>query len=153
MALFSELHAEGMTLILVTHDLEVAARPRVVTVKDGFIVSDVKIRRRHNSTMTTMPPLFSSRSFSPPPESTSPESTSPGVDAHYRSFRHLCDAVDIALSQHPEIGDSSAAYERSNLATLRAKLDRFRFSRCSTQELWVKSGIGAASQDSFSGGL
>lgn len=43
MALFSELHAEGMTLILVTHDLEVAARaPRVVTVKDGFIVSDVK---------------------------------------------------------------------------------------------------------------
>lgn len=39
--LFQELNAEGLTLILVTHDLEVAAEARRrVTFRDGLIVSD-----------------------------------------------------------------------------------------------------------------
>ncbi len=43
MSLFDELHREGQTLILVTHEDEIAQHcHRVVTIKDGNIVSDVK---------------------------------------------------------------------------------------------------------------
>ena len=41
--LFEELKAEGTTLIMVTHDMEVAARAhRIVEVRDGRIVADYK---------------------------------------------------------------------------------------------------------------
>jgi putative ABC transport system ATP-binding protein len=41
MDLLAELHAEGLTLILVTHDPTVAARgTRLITVRDGRIVED-----------------------------------------------------------------------------------------------------------------
>jgi putative ABC transport system ATP-binding protein len=41
MALFETLHQNGLTLIIVTHDVEVAARARrVVTIRDGEILSD-----------------------------------------------------------------------------------------------------------------
>jgi putative ABC transport system ATP-binding protein len=41
MELFSELHREGMTVVLVTHDPNIAAyAQRTVTFKDGTIVSD-----------------------------------------------------------------------------------------------------------------
>ena len=41
MHLLAELHAEGLTLILVTHDPNVAARAdRLITVKDGILVRD-----------------------------------------------------------------------------------------------------------------
>jgi putative ABC transport system ATP-binding protein len=41
MDLLCELHAEGLTLVLVTHDPNVAARAdRLITVKDGRIVAD-----------------------------------------------------------------------------------------------------------------
>jgi putative ABC transport system ATP-binding protein len=44
MELLSELHAEGLTLILVTHDSTVAARgTRLITVRDGRIVEDVPL--------------------------------------------------------------------------------------------------------------
>ena len=37
-----KLHAEGRTVILITHDPEVAAKARrIVTISDGHIVSDV----------------------------------------------------------------------------------------------------------------
>jgi putative ABC transport system ATP-binding protein len=43
MDLFSALHADGMTVVLVTHEAEIARyAPRVVTFKDGTILSDVK---------------------------------------------------------------------------------------------------------------
>ncbi len=43
MALFEELHSQGMTLIVVTHDLDIAHQAhRVVTLKDGKILSDVQ---------------------------------------------------------------------------------------------------------------
>ena len=41
MELFGDLHAEGMTLLLVTHDAKVASyAERTVTFQDGRIVSD-----------------------------------------------------------------------------------------------------------------
>ena len=41
MDLLCELHREGMTLILVTHDPTVAARAdRLITVRDGDLVGD-----------------------------------------------------------------------------------------------------------------
>jgi putative ABC transport system ATP-binding protein len=44
MDLLAELHHEGLTLILVTHDSTVAARgTRLITVRDGRIVEDVQL--------------------------------------------------------------------------------------------------------------
>ena len=41
MALFEELHQQGMTLIVVTHDMDIASQAqRIVTLKDGQIISD-----------------------------------------------------------------------------------------------------------------
>ncbi len=41
LALFDELHQQGMTVLVVTHDMDVAARAeRIVTLSDGEIVSD-----------------------------------------------------------------------------------------------------------------
>jgi putative ABC transport system ATP-binding protein len=48
LALFHELHRQGMTLIVVTHDMHVAAQAeRIVTLMDGRILSDE--RNRHAS--------------------------------------------------------------------------------------------------------
>jgi putative ABC transport system ATP-binding protein len=44
-ALLEELHREGMTLVVVTHSLEIATRAgRVVTFRDGRVVSDAASR-------------------------------------------------------------------------------------------------------------
>jgi putative ABC transport system ATP-binding protein len=44
MGLLAELHAEGLTLILVTHDPNVAAEAdRLITVKDGHLVGDERL--------------------------------------------------------------------------------------------------------------
>lgn len=41
MAMFAELHAEGATIILVTHDMDIARKAsRVVRILDGLVVSD-----------------------------------------------------------------------------------------------------------------
>lgn len=41
MALFEELHQQGMTLIVVTHDMDIARQAqRIVTLKDGQVISD-----------------------------------------------------------------------------------------------------------------
>jgi putative ABC transport system ATP-binding protein len=41
MALFEELHAQGMTIVVVTHDPQVARRAkRIISLSDGQIVSD-----------------------------------------------------------------------------------------------------------------
>jgi putative ABC transport system ATP-binding protein len=44
MDLLSELHREGLTLVLITHDPTVAARAdRLITVKDGEVVADERL--------------------------------------------------------------------------------------------------------------
>jgi putative ABC transport system ATP-binding protein len=41
LALFDQLHAQGRTIVLITHELEVAQRARrIVFVRDGLIQSD-----------------------------------------------------------------------------------------------------------------
>ena len=43
--LFDELHAQGLTLVVVTHEHSVADRAaRVITVSDGAVISDVRMR-------------------------------------------------------------------------------------------------------------
>lgn len=43
MTLFEELHQQGMTLIIVTHDMDIASQAeRIVTIKDGEIIRDEK---------------------------------------------------------------------------------------------------------------
>jgi putative ABC transport system ATP-binding protein len=45
MALFEKLHSDGNTIILVTHEPDIAERAhRVITIRDGEIESDKKIR-------------------------------------------------------------------------------------------------------------
>jgi putative ABC transport system ATP-binding protein len=45
MALFEKLHEEGNTIILVTHEADIAARAhRVITIRDGSIESDERTR-------------------------------------------------------------------------------------------------------------
>ena len=47
LALFDELHQQGITLIVVTHDMGVAARAeRIVTLRDGVVVDDYLTKDR-----------------------------------------------------------------------------------------------------------
>jgi putative ABC transport system ATP-binding protein len=47
MSIFQDLHAEGITLILVTHDPDIARHAeRVISVRDGKIISDVMVEDR-----------------------------------------------------------------------------------------------------------
>ena len=44
MKILSELHADGISVIIVTHEADIAARAdRIVTMRDGFIVSDTGV--------------------------------------------------------------------------------------------------------------
>jgi putative ABC transport system ATP-binding protein len=50
MALFQELNEQGITVVLVTHELEVAQyAKRVVEVRDGRIIRDHAVRNRRNA--------------------------------------------------------------------------------------------------------
>jgi putative ABC transport system ATP-binding protein len=45
MSLFEKLHEEGNTIILVTHEHDIAARAhRIITIRDGIIESDEKVK-------------------------------------------------------------------------------------------------------------
>ncbi|MEJ8546357.1 ABC transporter ATP-binding protein [Brevibacillus borstelensis] len=47
MAMFQELHAQGVTIILVTHELDIAQHAeRIVTFKDGVIMKDERVEER-----------------------------------------------------------------------------------------------------------
>jgi putative ABC transport system ATP-binding protein len=50
LALFDELHQQGITLVVVTHDMGVASRAgRVVTLRDGVVVEDRQAITRESS--------------------------------------------------------------------------------------------------------
>jgi ABC-type lipoprotein export system ATPase subunit len=47
LALFERLHREGNTIVLITHDRDVAAHAqRVIVLRDGRVESDVEQARR-----------------------------------------------------------------------------------------------------------
>ncbi len=49
MAIFDSLHAEGQTIIVVTHEHHIAARcKRVIRLRDGLVVSDVRNSSRRD---------------------------------------------------------------------------------------------------------
>jgi putative ABC transport system ATP-binding protein len=50
MALFQELNEQGITVVLVTHESEVAQyAKRIVEVRDGRIIRDHPVEGRHNA--------------------------------------------------------------------------------------------------------
>src|SRR5688500_15029854 len=66
----------------------------------------------------------------------------------------LAEAVELALRTDPQLGAAEVARDRSELAVLRAQLDRVSFTvDAQVQELWAKSNIGGDREDSFDGGL
>lgn len=51
LALFDDLHHQGITMVVVTHDMGVASRAeRVVTLRDGVIIEDRKVSERTEGT-------------------------------------------------------------------------------------------------------
>ncbi|MBB3387842.1 macrolide transport system ATP-binding/permease protein [Rhizobium sp. BK275] len=49
--ILKELHADGHTIIMVTHDMQVAANAdRIIEIRDGKILSDRRFRERQNGT-------------------------------------------------------------------------------------------------------
>jgi len=62
MALLDELHQQGLTILLVTHDLKIADHAeRKITLSDGKIVED--LRQRENETGTAPSPSTGQRSM------------------------------------------------------------------------------------------
>ncbi|WP_406870835.1 MacB family efflux pump subunit [Thioclava sp. 'Guangxiensis'] len=56
MALLQELHAEGHTVIIVTHDPEIAAQTeRVIEIRDGRIIDDTRKVPHHSGARITPP--------------------------------------------------------------------------------------------------
>jgi len=54
MQIFHELHAEGITIILVTHEMDVAVQAeRMIHMKDGKIVDDTAVDDRHREQILT----------------------------------------------------------------------------------------------------
>jgi putative ABC transport system ATP-binding protein len=63
MALFQRLSAAGMTIVLVTHEPDIAAyASRVLVIRDGRVVSD----RRQIPVQPALPPANSNAAISPP---------------------------------------------------------------------------------------
>lgn len=54
MELFEELHQQGMTLVVVTHDMDVAQQAqRIITLRDGQIISDTQNQLAQRDRQTT----------------------------------------------------------------------------------------------------
>ncbi len=66
----------------------------------------------------------------------------------------LDEAVELALGTDPTVGAARIVRDRSQLAVLRAQLDRFSLKvDAQLQELWTQSNIGGDQEGAFTGGL
>jgi putative ABC transport system ATP-binding protein len=64
MDIFHELHAAGMTIILVTHETDIAVQAqRMIAMRDGNIIEDTAIDDRRREQMLAMTLEVSQRSF------------------------------------------------------------------------------------------
>jgi putative ABC transport system ATP-binding protein len=64
MDIFHELHAAGMTIILVTHEMDIAVQAqRMIAMRDGNIIEDSAIDDRRREQMLAMTLETSQRSF------------------------------------------------------------------------------------------
>jgi putative ABC transport system ATP-binding protein len=58
LSLFAELHRQGQTIIMVTHEADVARHAkRIVRMKDGKVLSDLRVENDAISQPTVIPPL------------------------------------------------------------------------------------------------
>lgn len=56
LTLFDELHEQGITLVVVTHDMGVARRSeRIITLKDGLVISDHPNRKQQSAPQNDQP--------------------------------------------------------------------------------------------------
>jgi putative ABC transport system permease protein len=146
LALLEELHAEGATIVVITHDLELAARfPRQVQVRDGRIVADMRTPdlgrspRRHGGAdetraQSTRPQLASSlpsdRSRRSRPMTTlTPATLRPadlarvaGVGLRTRLLRAALSALGIAIGVAAIV--AVLGLSASSQAGLLAEIDR-----------------------------
>ena len=54
MALFQELHAEGVTFLIVTHESEISRyAERIVELRDGRVTRDIPVHDRHEAPKDT----------------------------------------------------------------------------------------------------
>lgn len=123
LALFEELHAKGQTIIVITHDPQVAARAaRRIVLKDGRVIEDVVQRQ---SAHVSQPP--------PPPEHVS---VSQGFVA--RAFERARRSVKVVQSA---LGDLAAHRLRSALTGLGLMIG--------VTSILVISGLGTLVQNVF----
>ena len=79
MNLFGQLHRQGMTLIVVTHDMDIAARAsRIVTLRDGVIISDERVEPGGDGLPETVAPSINGKEDG---SSTVETSAAPTTDA------------------------------------------------------------------------
>ena len=195
MALFCELHRGGMTVVLVTHEPQVAAyAERIIRFRDGRIVVDGSTRaesylearslfiaicifkkgaatwvagmatlleliaqaqaepRRQEPMANTERPSRATTARRPRvlrsckahrPQSLPRHRTCP--ESHAIRTLGLREAIELALRGDPSVASAVATRERSDLAILRAQLDRFSI-RVDTflTEQWRASNLGGS---------
>ncbi len=92
MRILQELHAEGHTIILVTHDPKVAAHAeRVIEISDGRIISDVRKSQAQNEAQTA-------QSSTALPPAAAPSKTTPASPAPQREWAGLIGRLQEAFN-------------------------------------------------------
>ena len=85
MGLLGELHREGLTVILVTHDKEIGATAqRRIEVRDGQIVADERLQTPTNGYAPATAPSPSPQAYPPPPANAPPPTVSSATPAPAR---------------------------------------------------------------------
>ena len=99
MDIFHELHAEGITVILVTHEMDIATQAqRVIHMKDGLVVEDSRVSQTMRDSARLAVDLVSTRP--PSPSASTPPMVPPTVPA--------ADGDVSRRDPHPEIEEMDA---------------------------------------------